>query len=161
MVCLPQIGRGVSTLSLAAVAHELKTPLSSITDYVDRLLLHQEKVGSLHEWQQCYSEPAQSRPRHLKALIDNLPDMSRSESGSLVVAPEIEDVVRSLQHLIDKNGLPSVKADRLRLYQILNKVLSKCTIGTMEFPGPASYPSSASSTFFRQPRIHVLRMPLE
>ena len=95
------------TQILATVTHELKTPLTSIVGYIDRMM-EQDKVGVLNERQERYLERAQRNSWRLKALIDNLLDISRIESGSLEFAPveldlghEIQEVVRSMQTQID------------------------------------------------------------
>ena len=129
------------TQILATVTHELKTPLTSITGYVDRLLLQREIVGPLNEKQERYLDNVQSSSHRLRALIDDLWDISRIESGQLeccpstrAVAQEIDDVVQFNRTLIDEKqlhlllsmpgDLPPVWADRLRFFQIVSNLLS-------------------------------------
>jgi len=97
------------TQILSTVTHELKTPLTSIMGYVERILLQQERVGPLNERQQRYLETVQESAHQLKNLIDVLLDVSRIESGSfelnlteLDVQWEIEEVVRSMQEDPDR-----------------------------------------------------------
>lgn len=129
------------TQILATVTHELRTPLTSIMGYVDMLLVHQEKVGSLNERQQKYLDYVQEDSRILKALIDDLLDISRIEADSLEltiteleVQPEIEHVIRSLQNQFAEKeirvalevppDLCLVKADRLRFSQVVTNLVS-------------------------------------
>ena len=129
------------TQILSTVTHELKTPLSSITGYIDRMLGQRERVGPLNERQERYLETVQRNGRRLKVLIDDLLDVSRIESGSLElnlveidVRREFEEVVSSLQdRLAEKQqhvvlhisaNLPGLKADELRLSQVLTNLLS-------------------------------------
>jgi signal transduction histidine kinase len=129
------------TQILSTVTHELKTPLSSITGYIDRMLLRRDRVGPLNERQERYLETVQRNGRRLKALIDDLLDVSRIESGSLDlnlveldVQREIEEVACSLQDQINEKrqhlvlnistNLPRLKADELRFSQILTNLLS-------------------------------------
>ena len=97
------------TQILSTVSHELKTPLTSIVGYVDRLLLDQEKVGPLNPRQQRYLEAVHEDSHRLKALIDDLLDISRIESGSLElnvtelnVREEVEAAVRPMQLQFDE-----------------------------------------------------------
>ena len=129
------------TQILSTVTHELKTPLSSITGYVDRMLLQRERVGPLNERQEKYLETVQRNGRQLKALIDDLLDVSRIESGSLELhlveldlQREIEEVVSALQDQITGKeqrlvlnisaNLPRLKADELRFSQVITNLLS-------------------------------------
>ena len=96
---------------LSTASHELKTPLTSIVGYIDRVLLDLERVGSLNERQQRYLETVQRNSHRLKVLIDDLLDTSRITSGSielslaeLNIRQEIEDVVRSMQALIRRHA---------------------------------------------------------
>ena len=128
------------TQILATVTHELKTPLTSIVGYIDRMM-EQDKVGVLNERQERYLERAQRNSWRLKALIDNLLDISRIESGSLEFAPveldlghEIQEVVRSMQTQIDDKKIQvlvtlpytvnRITADRLRFSQVISNLLS-------------------------------------
>ena len=129
------------TQILATATHELRTPLTSIMGYVDRLLLHREKVGPLNELQQKYLEYVQEDSRILKALIDDLLDISRIEAGNLElsiteleVQPEIEHVIRSIQNQFAEKqigvtldvppDLCALKADRLRFSQVVTNLVS-------------------------------------
>ena len=70
------------TQILTTVTHELKTPLTSIIGYVDMLLKYQEKVGPLNEQQQKYLGYVKEDSHRLKALIDDLLDISQIEASN-------------------------------------------------------------------------------
>ena len=126
---------------LSAASHELKTPLTSIIGYIDRMLLQREKVGELNDRQEKYLETVKKNSYRLKALVDDLLDISRIESGGITlslaavdVESELEDAVRSVQtHAERKNihveldvpaDLPHVWAERLRFSQVIVNLLS-------------------------------------
>lgn len=129
------------TQILTTATHELKTPLTSIVGYVDRMLLRTDTVGELNEKQTKYLETVQKNAHRLKALVDDLLDISRIEAGGLELAlldldvvSEIEDAVQAMQtQLSDKKtdlilDIPAdigmVSADRLRFGQVLTNLLS-------------------------------------
>lgn len=129
------------TQVLATVTHELKTPLTSIIGYVDRVVLDREAVGPLNEKQERYLGRVQSESQRLRRLIDDLVDISLIEASrleftltDLEVGPEIEKVVTSYSGAIEDKqihlllhvpaGLPPVTADLLRFSQIANNLLS-------------------------------------
>jgi signal transduction histidine kinase len=129
------------TQILATATHELKTPLTSIIGYVDRLLIRQESVGQLNEKQRRYLETVQKNAHRLKALVEDLLDVSRIEAGSLQlsfldldVRAEVEDVIQSMSHHFSEKeisvavqipaDLGRVRADRLRFNQVMSNLLS-------------------------------------
>ena len=71
------------SLILSTVSHELKTTLTSIISQVYLLLTRRERVGPLNERQEGHLETIQRNSFRLKALIDDLLEISRIESGSL------------------------------------------------------------------------------
>lgn len=73
---------------LATVSHELRTPLASIEGYLR--LLEGGAGGRLSQEQVALVEPAFRNARRLHALVDDLLDLSRLESGTL--QPEFRDV---------------------------------------------------------------------
>ena len=126
---------------LATVSHELKTPLTSIVCYTDRILLQQDSVGPLNERQRRYLEIVRENSNRLKGMIDDLLDVSRIEAdhldlsiGELEIGQEFEDAIRSLQTQISQKGirmaleissdLPRVRADKLRFCQVAINLLS-------------------------------------
>ena len=126
---------------LSTVSHELKTPLTNIACYIDRMIIQRDMVGPLNERQQSYLEIVQENSRRLKGLIDDLLDVSRIEAGSLElhlteldVGQKIEQVVRSMGGQINAKqmdvrtqippSLPRVRADGLRFSQIVGNLLN-------------------------------------
>lgn len=124
----------VKSAFLATMSHELRTPLNSIIGFTGILL--QGLVGPLNEEQKKQLGFVQTSSRHLLALIGDVLDISKIESGRLnldwetfAVGPLLEAARLSLSPLAEKKGLslesrlheplPRVRADRRRLQQVL------------------------------------------
>jgi signal transduction histidine kinase len=66
---------------ISTAAHELRTPLSSISGYVE-LLLHPEIIGGIDtDTQREFLEEISAKTEALCTLVDDLLDVSRIESG--------------------------------------------------------------------------------
>ncbi|MCU0550720.1 MAG: sensor histidine kinase [Leptolyngbya sp. Prado105] len=128
--------------NLSILAHELKTPLTSIIGYAD-LFLRQSKLerdrDSLSSLD--HIEQVLQGGRRLLRLINDALDLSRYEAGKKQVIPEvievqvlIEAVIKAMQPLIDDRDLQlilnlefaprQIMSDPLRLQQILTNLLS-------------------------------------
>lgn len=124
---------------VSVVTHELRIPMTSILGYTD--LLRQGSVGPLTEMQANFLNVIRNNVERMSALVSNLSDLSRIESGRLKleckqvrVQDAIEEALRSLRPKIDgKNqtlqlhlpeDLPQVYADASRLTQIAASLLS-------------------------------------
>ena len=109
--------------------------------YVDRMLLQQGTVGPLTDRQQSYLKTVQDSSRRLSSLIDDLLDISRIESGILVlnlkevdVSQVMDDALKAIEDQINEKQIhvalniqpnpPKVRADRLRFSQIVSNLLS-------------------------------------
>ncbi|MFQ6029848.1 MAG: ATP-binding protein [Dehalococcoidia bacterium] len=129
---------------LCTVTHELKTPLTSVLGYVERVVSRQQEVGPLNERQEKYLRTALRNARRLKLLVDDILDVSLMEGWklevntiNLEVGQEIRDVVNSLQTQFKAKGigvtldippdLVPVQADRLRFSQIIGNLLSNAS----------------------------------
>ncbi len=119
------------------VTHELRTPLTSIQGFAETLL-----EGALDEPETArhFVEIMQRESRHLAALIDELLDLSRVESGKFRMrrqptAPQklIAETVSRLAQKAERAGiqlmtevpesLPLVSADPDRLIQVLRNLV--------------------------------------
>ncbi|HKP76979.1 MAG TPA: ATP-binding protein, partial [Longimicrobiaceae bacterium] len=81
---------------LAAMSHEMRTPLNAVLGYVD--LLELELPGPVNEEQRSHLDRIRGASGNLLALVDQVLDLSRLESGSLPVGREraaVCDVVHS------------------------------------------------------------------
>jgi signal transduction histidine kinase/ActR/RegA family two-component response regulator len=133
------------TRFLATVSHELRTPLNGIMGMTQVLLA------------QVPDEPTQARlgtvarsARHLRALIDDLIDLSRANAGALDVRNEpyalataIHDVVQAQEiaardkglqfHLMLPHDLPTlVSGDAVRVKQVLHNLVGNAIKYTTE-----------------------------
>lgn len=95
---------------LAAMSHELRTPLNSIIGFSDILL--KGLAGPLNAEQELQLGMVCESGRHLLALVDDILDLSRIESGRTVAVLEKFDavtlatsVVEMLRPLADSKGL--------------------------------------------------------
>ncbi|OQY26066.1 MAG: hypothetical protein B6I34_00695 [Anaerolineaceae bacterium 4572_32.1] len=124
---------------VSIVAHELRTPMTSIKGYTDLIL--GGAAGEVNETQENFLGVVKSNAERLSALVSNLLDLSRIETGrvvlnpkSLRLAPVIEEVVTSLRSLSEKyqvtvdthvpTGLPAVNADRDHVIRVLTNLIA-------------------------------------
>jgi signal transduction histidine kinase/DNA-binding response OmpR family regulator len=135
---------------LDCISHELKTPLTAVLGMSS--LLKDQLLGNLNERQAHYAQLIYRSGRHLVAIVNNILDLTRIETGQLELL--LEDVhIPSLcqqaydqaqqQLLIETNAAPTtplqselrfqlqvqpelqeVVADELRLRQMLVNLLS-------------------------------------
>ena len=91
----------MKTELITNVSHDIKTPLTSIINYVDLL-----KGASCDEERQLYLEVLDRQSLRLKKLIDDLMDMSKASSGAMSVelyqVDAVEAINQSLGEFADK-----------------------------------------------------------
>ncbi len=124
---------------VSIVSHELKIPMTSIRGYAD--LLRQGLVGPLNEKQLEFIRTIISNVDRMTALVSDLSDISRIETGRLRIEPApvsaadaARDVMAQLKPQFDARrqtvttdipeALPKLRTDPQRLMQILTNLLS-------------------------------------
>jgi GAF domain-containing protein/DNA-binding response OmpR family regulator/nitrogen-specific signal transduction histidine kinase/HAMP domain-containing protein len=124
---------------ISTVSHELRTPMTSIKGYTD--LLVSENVGTLNEQQRRFVHVIKSNADRLTALVNDILDISRIETGriklkvtSINLARLIDDmadnfrgrmVEKSLELILDlPSTLPLIRGDETRVVQILENLAS-------------------------------------
>lgn len=129
------------------VSHELRTPMTAIKGYTD--LIHAGAVGPINENQEKFLGIIKNNADRLTALINDLLDISRVETGRVRFEPRplqvgdvIADVVNALAMPAEaKNhtlayevvaGLPDVIGDRNRLNQVLTNLVGNAIHYTPE-----------------------------
>lgn len=130
---------------LATMSHELRTPLNSIIGFSDVLL----SGDTLSEKERRYVTTIQTSGNNLLALINDLLDLAKIESGKMQVQPvefEIEELIErqttNIQPLAEKKnielkwdvppGIPKLLQDFGKMSQILNNLLSNAIKFTPE-----------------------------
>ncbi|MCC7448063.1 MAG: response regulator [Anaerolineae bacterium] len=131
---LKQMDRAKSDF-VATVSHDLRSPLTSILGYLE--LLH--RSGPLNEAQEKFMENIRGSVHSITALITELLELSRIESGYDVDLEmvDMEQVVRqsidALSHQLDVKqhtlkanlapNLPPVHGNLIRLRQLVNNLI--------------------------------------
>jgi len=123
---------------VSTVSHELRTPMTAIKGYTD--LLHAGAVGPINDEQRHFLNIIRDNADRLTALISDLLDISRVETGrirfeprSMQIGEAIANVVNALagqseakrQTLIYEvaGGMPDIMADRDRIIQVLTNLI--------------------------------------
>ncbi len=88
---------------LAALSHELRTPLNAILGFADVLLA--EVDGPLSEDARESLGVIRSSGEHLRALIDDILDLSALESGELRLSSRMIDVYPIAQEVVREAGI--------------------------------------------------------
>lgn len=118
---------------LHIISHDLKSPLTVISGYAEILLDGPEKIAE--NWESILQEII-SQTRRMARLIEQTLASSKIESGILELNLEDLDIVYPVENLIaihqhecsfKRNflpGLPKVRADKLRLHEILDNLFT-------------------------------------
>lgn len=121
------------------VAHELKTPMTSIKGYAD--LLAAGSVGDINEAQQNFLATIRTNVTRMATLVTDLADISRIEAGRLhlefstiPIKDSVEDVVQATKALLDDKNqtlvidilddLAPAWGDPNRIIQVLTNLVS-------------------------------------
>jgi signal transduction histidine kinase len=135
------------TKFISIVTHELRTPMTSIKGYTD--LMRQGTVGPLNPQQLGFLDVVRSNVERMAALVADLADISRIETGRLklefdwVDVPEsVGQILKNLRPRLDEKhqileasvtpGLPKVYADPNRLAQVLTNLIGNACKYTPE-----------------------------
>ncbi len=125
---------------LAMVSHELRTPLTTIKGCTG-IVLSSSSPPTNSEMLQ-YFRMIDEQSDHLRDLVNNLLDMTQIEAGALSVTLEPEDaaaIVDEARTAFIRQGqrnpievdlalnLPLIAADRKRIVQVLNNLLSNAS----------------------------------
>jgi PAS domain S-box-containing protein len=124
---------------LANVSHELRTPLNAIIGYTHLML--EGVSGEVTNGQRDKLNRVDSNARHLLAIINDLLDITRIESGKMPIQVErvalqelIDEVMAEVEPLIAGTSLavtralaprvPEIRTDRQKVKQIVLNLLS-------------------------------------
>ncbi|MCX8061862.1 MAG: GAF domain-containing sensor histidine kinase [Anaerolineales bacterium] len=124
---------------ISVISHELRIPMTSIRGYTD--LLRQQTVGPVNEQQRSFLETIRNNVDRMAALVSDLSDISRIESGRLKLEPRwidlsqlVDETIMTLRPRLDEKGhqltcelttgLPEVFADPTRVTQVLTNLLT-------------------------------------
>lgn len=132
---------------LALASHQLRTPLSTVSWYTEMLLAGD--AGRLNEEQKKYFHEVYLANQRMAALVNALLNVSRLESGTFVVEPELTDVIKLIENVTDeqkpqidekklilsalfKKNTPLIQVDPKLLYMVVQNLLSNAIKYTPE-----------------------------
>ena len=122
---------------LSSISHDIRTPMNAIVGYIELARRAGDDVGKVRE----YVGKLEASSHHLLALINDVLEMSRIESGRVKLEPvpldiravlnETADVFtarmteKSIKFRVDQSGVshPFVMCDRSRLNRILLNIV--------------------------------------
>jgi PAS domain S-box-containing protein len=124
---------------LARMSHELRTPLNAIIGFSE--ILRDAVIGPLDARYRDYAGDIHSAGEHLQNIINDILDISKIEGGAFELREEtvsIEEIVEACRRIITAMAeradvtlainlpsfLPYIRADHLRLRQVLLNLLS-------------------------------------
>lgn len=131
---------------IASMSHELRTPLNAIIGFSDMMQSHKDLPDTQTDQYATYINEA---AQHLLQLINEILDVSKIQAGALTVDLQMLDIkpmVESCVHFVEMRAaeqgvsvicniaedLPPIKADPLRLKQVMLNLLSNAVKFTQQ-----------------------------
>lgn len=130
---------------VSTVSHELRTPLTSILGYTSILI--SGKLGEIQEKQLKSLMIVDKESKRLAALIEDILDLSRIESGKTKINFEETDIVELLKgtnvinlpkrkqikfSIVSPKKMPNVMIDRNKISQVFTNLISNSVKFTKE-----------------------------
>ncbi len=153
----------VRTALLAAVSHDLRTPLASAKAAVTSLRSHDIEWDAADQ-DELLATADESLDK-LARLVDNLLDMSRLQAGALAVFPRPADLSEIVARSLDDLGpgsrivtvsipddLPEVAVDPA----ILERVISNLTANALRYSPPGLPPTLTGSALHDRVELKVI-----
>lgn len=130
----------IKTEVMAKLSHEIRTPLNAIIGFSEAI--KDNALGPLSEEKMReYVGDIHVASRHLLALVNDILDLSKAESGRVELKEEdivVEDLVREAMRMVDTQakagsirmtlnlspGVPRLRADRRLIRQVLLNLLT-------------------------------------
>jgi signal transduction histidine kinase len=150
---------------VSIVSHELRTPLTSIRGSLG--LIAGGTAGQIPEKAQQLVRMADRNAERLAALIDDLLDMDKIESGRLVLNLQAQPLMPLIEQAVDANAGyahmrkvdlkiesrcdATIQVDTLRFLQVMANLLSNAA----KFSPPESHVSIAATRVERRVRVEV------
>ena len=122
---------------LNVISHELKSPLTPITAYLDLFL--KERLGPITAEQREALEIMIRNSSHLQMLIGDIVDLNKLEAGKIPFTIEpvslhniIENVAKDYEHIAKQKGIsirinaaiPPIEGDKKRLTQVFANLVN-------------------------------------
>ncbi len=124
---------------ISTVSHELRTPMTSIKGYTDLLFLGM--AGGLTDAQRSFLRIIKSNADRLTALVNDILDISRIETGRMHLNIEALDLGELISQVVESfreqyrekgltleweesEGLPLVRGDAARVTQVLSNLIA-------------------------------------
>jgi PAS domain S-box-containing protein len=132
---------------ISTVSHELRTPMTSIKGYTD--LLFVGMAGGLSDKQRKFLQIIKSNADRLTALVNDILDISRIETGRLRLNIEPLDLSKIISQVVlsfkeqyrekdisleldEAKDLPKIRGDKDRVTQILSNLIANAWQYTLE-----------------------------
>lgn len=135
---------------LGTASHELKTPLTSVIAYAELLDDHEGKLS--REQSREFVGRLRAEAQRLLSLIEDILDLSRLESGKLMLKPRSLDIAEVLRGAVETTrplaqkfgvkvdtefaaGLPQLSVDEVKIRQVLvNLIVNAVKFSPRESP---------------------------
>jgi signal transduction histidine kinase len=150
---------------VASVSHELRTPLTSIRGYLE--LLREGDAGQLTEEQLQFVSIVERNSDRLLRLVGDLLFVAQVEAGKITLEREsmhVEELVRQavdaarpaatekdIEIALDLDGLGELYADRARLAQVIDNLISNA----LKFTEPGGHVAVRTSHYANMGVIEV------
>lgn len=129
----------LKTEFVSITSHELRTPLATIKNAIT--LIFKEAAGPINENQRKFLDIAKRNIDRLSALISDLLDLSKIESGKIELERASADINKIAEEVIStfepmakdkkiklqsklQKGLPQIQIDRAKITQLINNLVS-------------------------------------
>lgn len=166
-----QIANQAKSKFVSVVVHELRIPMTAIKGYAD--LLRQGAVGPINETQLGFLDVIRNNVARMAALVSDLSDVSRIETGRLKLENQWLEVRKPLEEAASSlaadfaakkqpfsleipQNLPQVYADSQRIIQILTNLLVNAHKYT-----PEGKPISLKAHLLRTPLVEEQMVRIE
>ena len=131
---------------LASLAHELRTPMTSIVGYTELLL--NESVGGLQDLQRKFLQRVQANIERMGGMLNDLIGVTTIDSGKLAIDLDVVDIAQVLDNALHKvrfrldekeietevsaSELPTLYADPESVQQIVDNLLTNACKSSQE-----------------------------
>ena len=146
----------MKTELITNVSHDIKTPLTSIINYVDLL-----QKPHTDEEQAQYLEVLDRQSQRLKKLIDDLMDMSKASTGNMAVDITLVDAVESVNQALGEFADKLDKAQLTPVFRHTEESVAMMADGRLVWRVLSNLLSNAVKYALPGTRLYIDLMSLE